>query len=365
MTPLLHSSLPQAPQPTQALFEAIKSGDLALVRAALDQGADPHERRDCIGPFFVANALTWAIGQESNLDIVDLLLERGCEVTHGNLLDAAARKQVDIFLKLAPHAPEASFQGADWRGDPLASFLARDDVCAPALEEALLRGAHPNGRNHQGLTPLMVACCLGAPACARVLVRHGADINARDGGGCTALALACLSRLRTPCATFLLSLPGIEVDVPSARGVTPVMWAASHSRELVELLAPFSEIDRRAHQGQSAAMMAAKAGDVACLAFLLDGHGLDVHDVRHDGRDCAMLAAAEGRLQALAFLASRGADLGRLDVKGLSCLELARQGESADRGERDQCVAFIEAWRQAQMLDAHAPPGSERPTSRL
>jgi ankyrin repeat protein len=60
-----------------------------------------------------------------------------------------------------------------------------------ALAAALLdRGAKVDGRDKEGVTPLMWACNRGATKLVELLLEHGADVNARTPKGYTPLVWA-------------------------------------------------------------------------------------------------------------------------------------------------------------------------------
>ena len=58
------------------------------------------------------------------------------------------------------------------------------------LEQLLARGAEVNARNDTGVTALMVASYHGRLEMVRALTDHGADVNAMDDDGFTAATLA-------------------------------------------------------------------------------------------------------------------------------------------------------------------------------
>ena len=58
------------------------------------------------------------------------------------------------------------------------------------VEEAIINGADPNARNNNGTTALMTAVCHGRVKSAQILLKHGADVNAKDSECKTALMFA-------------------------------------------------------------------------------------------------------------------------------------------------------------------------------
>ncbi|MCC6003801.1 MAG: ankyrin repeat domain-containing protein [Thermofilum sp.] len=115
-----------------------------------------------------------------------------------------------------------------------AAFLGHVDVVRLLLEH----GAEVNARNKYGETPLHRAAAYGRADAARLLLEHGADVNARDEYGWTPLHVAALQG-RADVARLLLE-HGADVNVRTTgaivfvedftkstySGVTPLHLAA-------------------------------------------------------------------------------------------------------------------------------------------
>ena len=86
------------------------------------------------------------------------------------------------------------------------------------------------------------ACRGGDVATVRHLVSQGADINCRNGWGASGLYLAVLNG-HDDIAMFLLSLPGIDVNIVTNDGDTPLHMAAwENRREIVKELLKRSDL---------------------------------------------------------------------------------------------------------------------------
>ena len=171
-------------------------------------------------------------------------------------------------------------QGADWPDelagetpsppqDPLATQLLDAIRAGDHARVAQLVKASPDGavraKGIAGITPLMYAALYGDRASARLLLDYGADPNARNDAGATALMWA----VDDPEITRMLLLeragdPGIR----SADGRTALQLAAARTgaSDVVNVL-----IDNGSKvSGEALLTIAADTGDVSLLRVLID-----------------------------------------------------------------------------------------------
>ena len=180
-------------------------------------------------------------------------------------------------------------QGADWP-DELAGETPsppRDPMATTLLEslrrgdrsgvERMLKGNAALARavGTGGITPLMYAALYGDVLMARQLLDMGADPNARNDVGASALLWA----VDDAEMTRLLLDRGADPNVRSADGRTPVLLAAARTGvvDVVRLL-----LDRGATlTGQPVLSQAADAGDAAILRLLIE-RGADTTALPND-----------------------------------------------------------------------------------
>lgn len=94
----------------------------------------------------------------------------------------------------------------------LAGVIVNDD--AAALKQLLGKGADPNARDpRNGTTALILAAFLGRVDIAKILLVAGADLNAKNNDGATALSVAELDRATTG---YFASMFGIPIPDPDA-----------------------------------------------------------------------------------------------------------------------------------------------------
>ena len=182
----------------------------------------------------------------------------------------------------------------------------------PALFEALRRGdassdrvavekgADVNIRDVDGNTLLMQAATYGTAADVDFLLAHGADVNAANNAGYTALtrSIPDLNKIK------LLVEHGADVNA-SAAGKTPLLIAAgirSAEDVVAYLIARGADPKAIDAQGVDAVMTAASAGAAGNLKILLDAgasgsHGANVRRIRASPRNDKLDESTRDRLK--------------------------------------------------------------------
>jgi len=155
-------------------------------------------------------------------------------------------------------------------------FNALRNTDMKAVKAALSAGVDVNVGDDDGLTPLMYAAIYAGPDCIGLLLRKGADPNARSKGGVTALMLAADD---TEKVRLLLS-KGAEVNAVSKQGHTALDIAASRegSLEAIKLL-----LDHGADLSLGNSLgPAARIGDLRVMKLLLE-KGADPNGIKSLG----------------------------------------------------------------------------------
>jgi uncharacterized protein len=164
------------------------------------------------------------------------------------------------------------------------------------------------------MTPLTVAAWRGHADVVGALVSKGANVNAADGTGQTALMLAVRAR-QAPIVRILLdnrARAWIQDDKWSALMLASFLGDV----EIVSLLlARDANVNAVDDRGMTALMHAASTGQVQVIKALL-AKSADVNARDAGGHTALMFAANNGQLTAAAALKDAGADVGARNRNG-------------------------------------------------
>ena len=200
------------------------------------------------------------------------------------------------------------------------------------------------------------AAMRGDVAAVRTLLRRGADANAPQGDGMTALHWAA-DLGNTELAAVLLesgATPRAETRIGRH---TPIHIAAQggHAavlRLLLDRKAGAADVNATTTTGAVPLHFAAASGNAETIAILLD-HGADVNAREPQwGQTALMFAAGAGRTDAVKALLARGADV-RATAKVVD-ISARNRKDGVDSRERNTRVAAI----QKQLAAAKAATGS-------
>ncbi|MDR2128952.1 MAG: ankyrin repeat domain-containing protein [Burkholderiaceae bacterium] len=198
-----------------AYFRAIKQNNAAAMTALLRQGANPNtvDARGIPGLYMAL--------QDESLEVASALLASPkinvnllAPTDESPLMMAALKGQADIARQLI--AKGAAINKSGWT--PL--HYAATGGHAELIKLLLKAGADLDARSPNDSTPLMMAARYGSAESVRLLLKAGADPHARNHLGMDALDFA-LSASRPDAIEILGKLRKTGGPSPAASGVVP------------------------------------------------------------------------------------------------------------------------------------------------
>ena len=252
------------------LLDAVKGGDKTALSSLLRQRIDVN-MSEADG----TTALHWAVVQD-DLGMADQLIRAGANVRAANRYGVT----------------------------PL--YLASVNGSAPMIEKLLKAGADGNAPAPEGETPLMTVARTGSVDAARVLLAHGALVDARESWrGQTALMWAAAEN--HPAMVRELAAHGADVNARS----TVQNWERQTTKEPREKWLPPG--------GLTALLFAARQGALETARMLVEA-GADLNLTDPDGTSAVVSAIINGHYDVAGFLLEKGANPNLADKDGRAAL---------------------------------------------
>jgi ankyrin repeat protein len=225
-----------------------------------------------------------------------------------------------------------------------------------ARVRALLKdGADVNASQTDGMTALHWAVYHDDVQTAGLLVRAGANVKAVNNYSVTPLSLACQNG--TTEAVELLLKAGADPNQALRGGETPLMTAARTGKPgpVKALLARGADVNARERNGQTALMWAAAEGHADVVATLLEA-GADFRIPLASGFTPLLFAAREGRIEVVRVLLKAGADVN----EAIKEQKVAPRGAKAGTSALHLAVENAHFELAVALLKAGADPNDQR-----
>src|SRR5258706_15161633 len=195
--------------------------------------------------------------------------------------------------------------------------VAANDI--GAVDGFLAAGIDPNVKDEEsGGTALIWAAAHDEADIVKVLLRGGANVNAKDMGGYTAL-LRALEKKNDAVAELLLTQPNLEVNAQGFSGMTALTWYvwSGIERNVKSLLERGANPNLSDADGDTPLHGAAQRGNVKLLQMLFAA-GADPNARNKVGGTPLMWAGVYGQDAAARVLIEKGADPALKDEQGLT-----------------------------------------------
>lgn len=328
-------------------------GDLRLLRELIARGVDLNAERAGLTPLLAATRDSW----HGRPEAVMTLLANGADPAH-----------------------------ADSEGNTPLHHAGRSTD--PAVAALLLdAGATIDALNHDGVSPLGMACAAGnwrlakfliergakaepvggQPALlfaagfeddaagVQLLLRHKGKVDSRGAEGRTALLQACQAGNADVAATLLAA--GAGINLADEAGMTPLLETArsAHPDVLAQLLPAGPDPTACDARGRNALSLACIAGAAPAMLESLLALGVDPLQADQDGRSALDHALAAGRWPLVALLDPQHPLPASLVERGEAPIEkapraLLREALAAGRHESAEALARLGAWPEPREL---------------
>jgi ankyrin repeat protein len=232
----------------------------------------------------------------------------------------------------------------------------------------LYLGADPNQTDGNGQLPLVTAAHITeSNHCLKALLHYGADLNALDESGRTAL-----SYIENPAASLVLLENGARSDMCDDQGVTPLhtalatwsRWRRGESLGMIlfgatklaeQLFLQSDNIDMKDHFGRTPLHYACEVPWEPASQYVqaLVSSGAHVNAVDKNGWTPLMVAVALGNYTTAITLVGLGAKVDCADSMGRTVMDLI--GLSSAVGSCTSIEAFADSVRQVA-FGGEAPP---------
>jgi len=318
---------------TRQLILAAHLGDMKQLESLLKQGANPNEQDEQ-----QRTALHWAALQ-GHIPVVRLLLQNGANhsIKANNAwtpLMFAESKGHNGVAHLLRHA--VLFKPAEQppvlgAGNGKFNEAMNKHVIEAAISNSTSRidlliksGANPNATDETGCSALIYAARDGNLAAVRTLLAQKASLNLKDKEGKTALFYAIL-RAQHTVVQFLLS-KGADINCTDVNGLSPLYFASmiGNTVAIDRLIEAGVDPNLPTLAGLTALHLAAIAGQIEALKVLLE-KGAYLGAVAESGMTVLMAAAQEGRTDLVTFLVEEVDDIDEQDGTGDTALIYAVQ----------------------------------------
>ncbi|XP_071098534.1 serine/threonine-protein phosphatase 6 regulatory ankyrin repeat subunit A-like [Haliotis cracherodii] len=268
-----------------------------------------------------------------NTYVVQLFLDRGAEVDGDAVFNACEAGDLSIISMLFDQGASVNMTSSDGY-TPLHSSCGYNPKVVSLLLE---KGASVNHcSNVKGDTPLHKAAVWGSTKCVDMLLKAGADVKVQNNIGDTPLHAAA-GRGSKECVDMLLKA-GADVNVQNNAGDTPLHAAAGRgSPECVDmLLKAGADVEAQNNAGDTPLHKATAAGQgsTECVDMLLKA-GADVKVQNNIGDTPLHAAAGRGSKECVDMLLKAGADVNVQNNAGDTPLHAA-----AGRGS-PECVDML------------------------
>ncbi|KAE8451754.1 hypothetical protein EG329_003211 [Mollisiaceae sp. DMI_Dod_QoI] len=326
--------------PNIELHITIVQGNVSKAKMLLAKGLDIHSSANLTEKLRPITPLVRAV-LGNHAEIVRLLLNNGAEV------DQNFQGHTPLHLATASNystiAEELLQSGADTTKTVTSNgWTALYIACSSGflnLTELLLKGKEITSLemlSKSGYTPLLQAASNGNEKIVKLLLEAGSNVKSKVQER-TALHIAAEAGFVS--VAKLLIKHGAKLDANDSKSQKPLHLAATYGRhEIIKLLLDSgASFNATTTNGTTALMQAARYNDTTSMELLLE-KGANTNLSNVDGLTVTHISARHGSCNALELLLSRAVDLEETDSHGYTPLIFA-----AERGHVEMVKNLLQA----------------------
>ena len=332
-----------------ALWFACIDGQDSIVKVLMDTGADPS-----IVDKYRDSCLHAAIHGQCSTETIQKIIDHGADVNAVNndgatpLLLACSKAQAESAELLLNVGADPNI--ADGDGD--ASILsAIDGYCSVnTMHKLIANGANVNATNNKGLTALLKACSYGQMDVVKVLLEAGADPTIVDDVHYSSLHAAVDGRCNKDTLRALID-HGAHIDATRKDGTNALLRACTtgQSKSVIVLLEAGAGVSITKPNGNTCLHTAieGKCHKEAVQKIIEQGH--NVNNLNKSGKTALFLACQSAQAESVKLLLEKGADPNILDAEDYTGLHAAVYANC--RNETLQEIITHGVYLDAQNID--------------
>lgn len=172
-------------------------------------------------------------------------------------------------------------------------------------------------------TPLMKTAQEGFVSYAKLLIDHGADVNAQNVKGFTPLMFAAENNKEDVVKQLVES--GADVNLLNFKNCSALMYACQEGYFKIAkyLIEKGADINAKDYQNFNVLMSAVQSENKELIEYILNSKNLKLNEKNNNGWNALMLACFRGRLDIIKDLIDKGESMNEKDINGFSSLMIA------------------------------------------